>query len=192
MGFLRWLPSIEQGLLMGVAALFFSAVHLFNGWVFSAFEFSAHISLIYLPAFLRLAHVLVLGKAWGTLTTALGGCLLAVFNQNVSWAEAMNVLASSTSGLLSVWLFQFFKEHPVRLLVMRDLLQLVVLYALLNALLNHAVWALVEEDALIAVHQLPMMVIGDFVGALLGALLFYGLAKKLKLDQMARARAIGD
>lgn len=187
--FMRWLPSLEQVVIGGLAAVLFPLVHVFNGWAFDAFEFSHHISLIYLPAFLRLANVLVLGQAWGTLTTALGGVLLAIWNNNVTWVEGMNVLASSTSGLLSVWLFQIIKERPVRLLEMKDLLQLVMLYALMNALLNHVAWTLVEQDALITVHQLPMMVIGDFLGALLGALLFSWGAKKLKLDQLARKRA---
>jgi hypothetical protein len=186
---MRWLPSLEQVVIGGVAAVLFPLVHVFNDWAFDAFEFSHHISLIYLPAFLRLANVLLLGHAWGTLTTALGGVLLAIWNNNVTWVEGMNVLASSTSGLLSVWLFQIIKERPVQLLEMKDLLQLVMLYALMNALLNHVAWTLVEQDALITVHQLPMMVIGDFLGAMLGALLFSWGAKKLKLDQLARKRA---
>ncbi len=186
---MRWLPSLEQVVIGGVAAVLFPLVHVFNGWAFDAFEFSHHISLIYLPAFLRLANVLVLGQAWGTLTTALGGVLLAIWNNNLTWVEGMNVLASATSGWLSVWLFQIIKERPVRLLEMKDLLQLVMLYALMNALLNHVAWTLVEQDALITVHQLPMMVIGDFLGAMLGALLFSWGAKKLKLDQLARKRA---
>lgn len=186
---MRWLPSLEQVVIGGVAAVLFPLVHVFNGWAFDAFEFSHHISLIYLPAFLRLANVLVLGQAWGTLTTALGGVLLAIWNNNLTWVEGMNVLASATSGWLSVWLFQIIKERPVRLLEMKDLLQLVMLYALMNALLNHVAWTLVEQDALITFHQLPMMVIGDFLGAMLGALLFSWGAKKLKLDQLARKRA---
>jgi hypothetical protein len=136
-----------------------------------------------------LANVLVLGQAWGTLTTALGGVLLAAWNNNMTWVEGMNVLASSTSGLVSVWLFQIIKERPVRLLDLKDLVQLVLFYALTNALLNHVAWTLVEQDALITVHQLPMMVVGDFLGAMLGALLFNWVARKLKLDQLARNRA---
>ena len=186
---MRWLPSLEQVVIVAAAAVLFPMAHLFNRWAFEYVEFSHHISLIYLPAFLRLANVLVLGQAWGTLTTALGGILLAIWNNNVTWVEGMNVLASSTSGLLSVCLFQIIKERPVRLLEMKDLLQLVMLYALMNALLNHVAWTLVEQDALITVHQLPMMVIGDFLGAMLGALLFSWGAKKLKLDQLARKRA---
>ena len=186
---MRWLPSLEQVVIVAAAAVLFPMAHLFNRWAFEYVEFSHHISLIYLPAFLRLANVLVLGQAWGTLTTALGGILLALWNHNVTWVEGMNVLASSTSGLLSVWLFQIIKERSVRLLEMKDLLQLAMLYALMNALLNHVAWTLVEQDALITVHQLPMMVIGDFLGAMLGALLFSWGAKKLKLDQLARKRA---
>ena len=186
---MRWLPSLEQALIIGVAAVLFPMVHLFNAWAFQTLEFSPHISLIYLPAFLRLANVLILGNAWGTLTTLLGGFLLACWNNNVTLVEAMNVLASSTSGVVSVWLFQLFKERAVRLMVLRDLLQLVLLYALVNALLNHVAWTLVEEEALITVHQLPLMVLGDFFGAMLGAILFNWGARKLKLDQMARNRA---
>jgi hypothetical protein len=186
---MRWLPSLEQVVIGGAAAVLFPLVHLFNDWAFDVFEFSHHISLIYLPAFLRLANVLVLGQAWGTLTTALGGVLLAAWNNNVTWVEGMNVLASSTSGLVSVWLFQIIKERPVRLLDLKDLVQLVLLYALANALLNHVAWTLVEQDALVTVHQLPMMVVGDFLGAMLGALLFNWVVRKLKLDQLARSRA---
>ncbi len=186
---MRWLPSLEQFVIGGAAAVLFPLVHLFNDWAFDVFEFSHHISLIYLPAFLRLANVLVLGQAWGTLTTALGGVLLAAWNNNVTWVEGMNVLASSTSGLVSVWLFQIVKERPVRLLDLKDLVQLVLLYALANALLNHVAWTLVEQDALVTVHQLPMMVVGDFLGAMLGALLFNWVVRKLKLDQLARSRA---
>jgi hypothetical protein len=186
---MRWLPSLDQVVIGAAAAVLFPLVHLFNDWAFDFVEFSNHISLIYLPAFLRLANVLVLGRALGTLTTAMGGVLLAAWSNNMTWVEGMNVLASSTSGLLSVWLFQIIKERPVRLLDMKDLLQLVMLYALMNALLNHVAWTLVEQDALITVHQLPMMVIGDFLGAMLGALLFSWGAKKLKLDQLARKRA---
>ncbi len=186
---MRWLPSLEQVVIGGAAAVLFPLVHLFNDWAFDVFEFSHHISLIYLPAFLRLANVLVLGQAWGTLTTALGGVLLAAWNNNVTWVEGMNVLASSTSGLVSVWLFQIVKERPVRLLDLKDLVQLVLLYALANALLNHVAWTLVEQDALVTVHQLPMMVVGDFLGAMLGALLFNWVVRKLKLDQLARSRA---
>ena len=77
----------------------------------------------------------------------------------------------------------------MRLLDLKDLVQLVLLYALNNALLNHVAWTLVEQDALITVHQLPMMVVGDFLGAMLGALLFNWVVRKLKLDQLARNRA---
>lgn len=186
---MRRLPSLEQVVIGATAAVLFPLVHLFNAWAFEFVEFSNHISLIYLPAFLRLANVLVLGQAWGTLTTALGGVLLAAWNNNVTWVEGVNVLASSTSGLVSVWLFQIIKERPVHLLDLKDLVQLVLLYALANALLNHVAWTLVEQDALITVHQLPMMVVGDFLGAMLGALLFNWVARKLKLDQLARNRA---
>ena len=185
---MRWLPSVEQVVVGAAAAALFPLVHLFNGWAFQGVEFSSHISLIYLPAFLRLANVLVLGLVWGTLTTAMGGFLLAAWTHNVTWVEAMNVLASSTSGLISVWLFQIFKERPVRLRVLKDLLQLVLLYAFVNALLNHVAWTLVEQDALITVHQLPVMVLGDFLGAMLGALLFNWGARKLRLDELARNR----
>ena len=185
---MRWRPSLEQVVVGAAAATLFPVVHLFNAWAFQFLEFSPHINLIYLPAFLRLANVLVLGLAWGTLTTAMGGFLLAVWNNNLTWVEATNVLASSTSGLVSMWLFQVFKGRPVRLLVLEDLLQLVLLYALINALLNHVAWTLVEQDALITVHQLPLMVVGDFLGAMLGALLFNWGARKLKLDQLARNR----
>jgi len=55
-------------LILALAALY-PAVHILNGWLFDFATINHHISLIYLPAFLRLFNLLVLGPIYGTLTT---------------------------------------------------------------------------------------------------------------------------
>lgn len=60
-------------LLIILFAIIFPVVHIVNGWVFKFAEVSPHIGLIYLPAFMRLANVLILGRANGTVATLLGG-----------------------------------------------------------------------------------------------------------------------
>jgi len=63
-------------LLVIIFSVIYPLVHIANGWIFSFVEISPHISLIYLPAFLRLANVLILGRRHGSLATLLGGLLL--------------------------------------------------------------------------------------------------------------------
>ena len=83
--------SLLFSLLLG---LVFAAVHLFNSWAFSALEFSSFISLVYLPGFLRLANVLVMGPLWGSLATAFGHLMLLLVELRPVDLALVNLLAS--------------------------------------------------------------------------------------------------
>ena len=66
------LPMFEIFLTL-LSALSYPLIHVANGWIFSSLEITPNVGLIYLPAFIRMLNVLVLGKVKGTLATALGG-----------------------------------------------------------------------------------------------------------------------
>ena len=93
-------------LLLPCFALLFVLLHFMTGWLFGFAELSSNISLLYLPAFMRMLSVLVLGKFRGTLATLLGGMLLMVFLGTVSMNGLANVFCSAAGlcwpyGLLS-------------------------------------------------------------------------------------------
>ena len=78
-------------LLILALAVLFPATHILSGWLFDFATLNDHISLIYLPAFLRLFNLLILGPLFGTLSTVLG-CLLLLqqFNEPIE-LELLNV-----------------------------------------------------------------------------------------------------
>lgn len=165
----------------------FCTVHLLNQWLFKAIEVSDHINLIYLPAFIRLASVLILGLVWGTLGTALGGLMLLWWSNDANiWIGLANLSVSASVAAISVLVLQLLAQRRLSITRLLDLLQLALLYALLNALMHHAVWSVLDPSQLFYPMQVLEMVVGDITGVVLGAWLLRGLAKKIKLTQRLR------
>lgn len=68
---------------VAAATLVYYGTYLFNGWFFSSVSIAPHLSLIYLPAAVRMLFALVLG-----LPAALGmalGTLLIIYTTQGSW-----------------------------------------------------------------------------------------------------------
>lgn len=162
----------EKFLLLALCAPLFAAAHVFNGWMFQQWELSSHIAWIYLPAFLRLAYVLVLGPGWGFGAVFLGSLLLSGRYEENMLQASTNAFASALGPVLALWLFKILKERSLQISRLSDLVQMCILYALLNALVHHAAWSYNQPDQLMSVHQMPIMVIGDLAGAVLGSVLF--------------------
>ena len=178
---MRLSSSQEKLLLLTLCAPLFAAAHLFNGWIFQHWALSSHISWVYLPAFLRVAYVLVLGPAWGFAAVFIGSILLGGgFDENMMQAST-NALASALGPVLALWLFKVLKERQLQISRLSDLLQMCILYALLNALVHHAAWSYNQPDQLMSVHQMPIMVIGDLAGAVLGSVLFTVVMRQVGL-----------
>ena len=156
-------------LLVLAFALIFPLVHIFNGWVFKFAEITPNIALIYLPAFLRLANILILGPLRGTLATLLGGMLLMQYFGQDFLSMFLDSACSATGPLLAWYLFRWHSGRHVELTAIKDLTVLTLLYAVANAFLHHAVWSLADPSRLKAPEQLMWMVLGDILGALLGA-----------------------
>jgi hypothetical protein len=184
----------EKIILLALCAPLFALTHLANAWLFDHISVSNHISWIYLPAFLRVAYVLILGPVWGFTAIFVGSSLLgASFNENLLQAS-LNAGASAIGPVLALVLFRLLKERSLRIAQPSDLMQMCLLYALINAVVHHFCWAYQQPEQLLSVSQLPIMVIGDLAGALLGAFLFtflmrrsglYPLIERLSKDKPA-------
>jgi len=173
-------------LVMGVV---FCAVHLLNGWALHGIEFSEHINLVYLPGFLRLVHVLILGMVWGTSATALGGLLLLFWSHDGWLVGLANIGVSASVAMLAVLLMQVLHGRRVALTRLSDLIQLALLYALLNAALHHLVWSWLDPSQLVQPAQLFYMMLGDLNGAVLGALVLRWVAQRTGLKRLLRERS---
>jgi len=184
----------EKIIWLALCAPLFAATHLANAWLFDHISVSNHINWIYLPAFLRVAYVLILGPVWGFTAIFVGSSLLgANFNENLLQAS-LNAGASAIGPVLALVLFRLLKERSLRIAQPSDLMQMCLLYALINAVVHHFCWAYQQPEQLLSVSQLPIMVIGDLAGALLGAFLFtllirrtglYPLIERLSKDKPA-------
>ena len=172
-----------------LAGVVFCAIHLLNAWLFQAIAISDHISLIYLPAFCRLFNVLVLGLFWGTLGTAIGGILLLAWSQDATlWISLFNLCVSAGVAAISVVLLQMLLRRRLSITRLSDLFKLSVLYALMNALMHHLVWTVVDPSQLLYPSQVFEMMLGDLFGAMLGAWLLLVLARNTGLIELVRAR----
>ena len=177
-------------ILCATTGVLYCATHIANGWLFGWFEVTEHISFIYLPSFLRLVNVLVLGLVWGTLGTAVGGALLFFWNNSGSvWLDICNTSISAGSAALAVMLMQLMQKRPLSLTRFSDLLQLALFYAVLNALTHHVLWSVLDRSQLVDPNQLMYMVIGDINGAIIGALGLRWLAGNTQLIQRMREKA---
>ena len=182
----------EKIIWLALCAPLFALTHLANAWLFDHISLSYHINWVYLPAFLRVAYVLILGPVWGFTAIFLGSSILGVnFNENLLQA-LLNAGASAVSPVLALVLFTLLKERTLRIAQPSDLIQMCLLYALLNAVVHHFIWAYQQPEQLMSVSQLPIMIVGDLAGALLGAFLFtlimrrsglYPLIERLSKDK---------
>lgn len=175
--------------LVLAAGALFCVVHVLNGWLLASFELTEHISFLYLPSFLRIMNVLVLGMLWGTVGTAVGGALLFFWMQDSLLLSVLNTAISASSAALSVWCMQMLHQRTLLLIRLSDLFQLALLNALLNPLLHHVMWLQLDHSQLITPNQLIYMMIGDINGAIVGALILRWLAANTGVITFARQKA---
>ena len=172
-------------LIIGLGLLF-ALVHIANDWLFAFTAFSPNVSLIYLPAFLRLLHVLVLGKIRGTLATLLGGLVLLVADNPDTplQFEVVNILCSAAAPLLAMLAFEQIRARHVSLTSLNDLVLVTLIYSLFNSLLHHFAWTVFSEQPLGTAQQMMMMALGDLTGAMLGAYVLKWTALRLNIGRV--------
>ncbi len=168
-------------LIIIILAVVFPIAHGINALVFDFANINAHVSLIYLPAFLRVFNLLVMGPFYGTLATFLAGLILmAWFNEPLSVA-LLNIAASCAGPLVAMMGFRIYFKRRVLLTSLKDLAIVTVAYAICNSVLHHLTWLFIDLDQLSDANTTFWMFIGDLNGALLGAYLF-----KASLDYLEK------
>ena len=158
-------------ILVFALAVLFPAVHVMNAWLFDFAAISSHVSLIYLPAFLRLFYVLMLGPTFGSLTTVLGGLMLVYYFQETLQVALLNVFCSAAGPLMAMFSFKIMFKRSVALTSIRDLSFLTLIYCIFNSVLHHLAWLVTNASKVFDYQHAVFMFIGDFNGALLGAYL---------------------
>jgi len=166
-------------LILALAVLF-PATHILSGWLFDFATLNDHISLIYLPAFLRLFNLLILGPLFGTLSTVLG-CLLLLqqFNEPIE-LELLNVACSSAGPLIALIGFKIYWNRQVNLTSLQDLAALTLIYCVSNSVIHHVAWVLMGQSETFALTDVFWMFLGDLNGALLGAYLMKAILDYLQ------------
>ena len=184
--------SLEKTALMLAGSLVYMSTHLANLWVFDFWEVTPNISWVYLPSFLRLANLLVLGPIWGTFATALGGAeLILLSDQGLNGLAWLNVLASCSSAVAAYGVLQLLTHRPVALTQLRELLLLAGVYTLINPSLHFILWHLVQAYTDTSLQDFVAMAVGDLAGAVLGSMLFVWVVRHTGVAQWV-ARRISD
>ena len=158
-------------LLIVISALGFWGLHKLNSVLFEFLTYNDHISLIYLPAFLRLINVLILGPLNGSIATLLGGIFLLPFQFNLNLVEIADVFCSTSGPLIALGVFKLSFNREIKLTSSHDLLILSLIYSFANAMLHHLTWCLLDPNELTVPVQFFEMIFGDFAGAVVGALI---------------------
>lgn len=167
-----------------VSAIAFPLMHLLNGWLFGFAEITPNIGLIYLPAFIRLFNVLVLGAVKGTLATYAGGLLLMLMIGGAgSLVELMSIACSAGGPLVAILVFQTIKGRSAQIGSLPDVAVVALIYCAANAVLHHLMWSVFNPSQLASPLNMLWMALGDFNGALLGAYGLKWLAGRLQIGQ---------
>jgi hypothetical protein len=165
-GGLGW-PS--QGLLWALAfaglyVLVFQLNRLFDP-IFSVID--ERVSMVFLPAFIRVAAILVAGAS-GALGLFLGA-LVSGFMQDLAVLQNLSQsFFTATAPCLAVLLLRFAMAGRPLAITLSLFLLVALLASMFNAMLHHVFWdfyPLTEPVTLVTFWQ---MLAGDLAGALLG------------------------
>jgi hypothetical protein len=181
--------SLDKAVLMLIGSLVYMSTHLANLWVFEFWEVTPNISWVYLPSFLRLANLLILGPIWGTFATALGGAeLIFLSEQGFNGLAWLNVLASCSSAVAAYGLLRLITHRPVALTQLKELLLLAGVYTLINPSLHFILWHLVQAYTDTSLKDFVAMAVGDLAGAVLGSMLFVWVVRHTGVAQWVARR----
>ena len=158
-------------ILVLALSVLFPAAHILNAWLFDFANINSHVSLIYLPAFLRLFNLLVMGPWLGSVATFLGGLILMAYFDEPFLFALLNIVCSCAGPVLAMMSFRIFFNRRIQLTSLADLGVVTVTYAIFNSSIHHVAWFFFDPEKLIDTGALLWMFVGDLIGALLGAYL---------------------
>lgn len=152
---------------IGCAVLYFSA-YWFTQYITEISQvIPDRISLVYIPAFVRVVSILVAGLA-GLLGIFLGtmAVSLLILGDPLSLASA-NALASAAGIGVSYWLLLKALGQPSLPLNLPVLVLLTVLYSTFNAMTHGLVWDVIGMSDGLTLTDLSLMMLGDLTGVVL-------------------------
>lgn len=172
-------------LIVGVTALFYVALFLLNGFLFSVLDFSAGVAWVFLPSGLRLVAVLLFDK-WGALGIVLGSLMLAFHDARLTDPVTVGVAAciSGLAPLLAREICLSLTDLKVDLkdLTALSLVRITLIFSAVSAGLHQSwyAWRGHSDNALAGVL---VMFSGDMLGTML---ILYASKVALSLDTRLR------
>jgi hypothetical protein len=131
------------------------------------------ISLLYLPAFIRVVSIVVAGTA-GVVGIAAGSALMGVLHHGDSVSFALSeALAAAVAILLAHWLLCQAMRTRQLPITLWSLIALTAIYCTLNAVIHGTIWGLLDPVFEISPWKLALMMLGD----LLGVIVMFGLLR---------------
>ena len=126
------------------------------------------IALIFLPAFIRVAAVLVAGLA-GLIGISLGSFVISYFYVGDDLGYSFLISVTSASGIfIAYWLMLKVLASEKIPFTLVNLVVLTVLYSALNAIIHGMIWGLIDFEEVIRLQDIAYMMVGDLVGVVLG------------------------
>ncbi len=162
-----WWPEKPMAWTVGFALLYFVAYWLTEFITEVAQIVPDRVSLVYIPAFVRVVSVLVAGLA-GLLGIFIGTLGVSLIHVGDPVELALANAAASAAGIgLSYWLLLKALGRTSLPLNLPVLVLLTVLYSTFNAVTHGLVWDLIDMGEGLSTTDLAFMMIGDLIGVVL-------------------------
>lgn len=125
-----------------------------------------HISLVFLPAFVRVVSVVVAGFA-GLMGVVIGSLLASLAYTDMPWFAGVLIATASGLGILLAYLVMRLLMNSERLpITLPVLLALTGLYSVFNAVVHGLFWDFLGLLDRVGSHELGLMMLGDFLGVI--------------------------
>jgi hypothetical protein len=139
------------------------------------------VSLVYLPAFVRVVAVLVAGLA-GALGVAIGSFVVCIIFVGDSLLVALGNATASAAGIGLAYAIVVITSRSKELsFELPVLARIILIYSALNALLHAAFWNAMGSGYSISLTELGLMMFGDLAGVVF---LFYVSRLLLRTQRM--------
>jgi hypothetical protein len=175
--FEQWWPEHGVWWAFGFATLYillFFVNNLISPWVDVVDD---RIALLFLPAFARVAAVVV-AKLAGLLGLLAGSFVVGLFYSDSAWA-ALSISFASVAGIfIAYWILLQAMRVTVLPMSLPVLIVLTVLYAPLNAIVHSFAWEGLGMSAGITALEIAYMMFGDVLGVVV---MFFALRLVMRI-----------
>jgi hypothetical protein len=133
--------------------------------IFSVIE--ERVSMVFLPAFVRIAAILVAGAA-GALGLFLGAIALGLLNDLPAVANFFQAFFTALAPCLALLVVRFALAGRAMAITLGLFLLVAFFASVFNSLLHHVFWDLYPLSEPVTLESFWQMLVGDLAGAFLG------------------------